>query len=198
MNKKLFLFAILFVATAFSACNKFEQGPSLSLKTKNKRLIGYWQTSEKGYYKTYYINNYSNSPQKDSVFVKEKNIYHFRKDGNMSNMSGEFHIPNKTYHQGTDSITINDTLFIYNSIDMNNNNDYYDYAKNNEGYATGNWKWAKNKISLILSYYVNDSIRWDILMLTPDELRAEKDPDRLIRLFKCEVVIPQSKIFPFK
>jgi len=182
MKKTLFTLGVI-ALMLISACQKFDLNSKMSFRTKNNRLIGYWQKTVKDGYVNYsYLNG--DTWEIDSTIRKQKILYHFRDDGNFSYIySGYFYIPNNTLRNEyniNDSIIINDTLFLYN-----------------EYYNTGNWNWLKNDISLLLDFG-NDSIRWDILMLTDEELRAEIDPSAKIKLFKCEVSVSEDYDFPFK
>ena len=46
MKNKLFLFASLLVMTIVSSCSRYEEGPGLSLRSKDARLEGEWTIEE--------------------------------------------------------------------------------------------------------------------------------------------------------
>jgi hypothetical protein len=46
MKNKLFLFASLLVMTIVSSCSRYEEGPGLSLRSKDARLEGEWIIEE--------------------------------------------------------------------------------------------------------------------------------------------------------
>ena len=46
MKNKLFLFASLLVMTIVSSCSRYEEGPGLSLRSKDARLEGEWTIDE--------------------------------------------------------------------------------------------------------------------------------------------------------
>lgn len=57
------LIAIIFIATA---CSRYEDGPFLSLKSPEKRLLGLWEITELKINEVDYISTYN----EDSVYVK--------------------------------------------------------------------------------------------------------------------------------
>ena len=183
MKKKLLFAFILLVSIVFSACSKFEMGPSLTLQSKNKKLKGYWQKTTGSLYYHYSRDTLINGVQHiihDSVLFKEKYLYHFRDNNNFSKLAGNFYLPKSTFN-APDSIYINDTLFVYG-----------------ENIRTGDWHWMKNFPNSLMLLLGEDSVKWDILMLTDKELRAEIDPDENILLKKCDVKLVGHNDFPFK
>ena len=46
MKNKLFLFASLLVMTIVTSCSRYEEGPGLSLRSKDARLEGEWTIEE--------------------------------------------------------------------------------------------------------------------------------------------------------
>lgn len=70
-NNKLVLAACVVVLLNLSSCKKYEDGPSLSLKSKNSRLTGEWEVDE--------IDNVSPSVGFGGTMILE-----FEKDGDFS------------------------------------------------------------------------------------------------------------------
>ena len=42
-TSKILLVAILALGVQLTSCKKYEDGPAISLKSKNKRLVGDWE-----------------------------------------------------------------------------------------------------------------------------------------------------------
>lgn len=64
--KLLLALALISVATVFNSCKKYEEGPMLSLKTKNARITGEWELTEMKEVYTYnYKTSYGNESGSD-------------------------------------------------------------------------------------------------------------------------------------
>ena len=75
-NQALYLTAALALLFSFSSCNKYEDGPGLSFRTKTNRLIGTWELIKTD---GYYINRSG-----------EFTIINFDRDGDF-NMIGSYY-----------------------------------------------------------------------------------------------------------
>ncbi|MBX2984564.1 MAG: hypothetical protein LC109_12035 [Bacteroidia bacterium] len=65
--------SLMFVATNFSSCKKYEDGPSMSLRSKKARLVGKWEIEK------YFLNEKDYTHEMLSV-IKD-NSFTFKSDG---------------------------------------------------------------------------------------------------------------------
>jgi len=184
--KKMRIFNVLIVAflltNVFVACHKYEDGPTLSLRTKNNRLKGFWmQTDNIGY--RYFcfatsedcLDYYQNENTDKIIGWKEtRTVYWFRDKNNLTEFEiSLLYLDNNDYDtvygsgsvdycvlKDLPSFKINDSLF-YTSSDVWN--------------LTGDWDWIDGKESLSLTFG-DDSYKWDILRLTENKIVIENDP----------------------
>jgi hypothetical protein len=198
MNFKSLLKRSLFflVITIFLfSCHKYEEGPSLSLRTKNARLKGFWvseRDQRKAYIKQYinedgtktyyYIFNpfgfeYS-KPENPIDSINHRvyyDIYYFRDNNNLSKI-GRF-----DFFSGFENIQPDQIWEHVQEIKIKGSDTTFYVGTNTKDYQgidpeTGDWNWIDGKASLTLTFGKN-SEKWDILRLTDNELVVERDPN---------------------
>jgi len=186
-----FLIVAFLLTNVFVACHKYEDGPTLSLRTKNNRLKGFWMQTDNRYYHIFATHedllDYYQNGNTDKVigWKGKRTVYWFRDKNNLTEFEiWLLYLDNNDYDtvyngyysyyvlKDFPSFKINDSLF-YTSSDVWNN-------------KTGDWDWIDGKESLSLTFD-DESYKWDILRLTENEMVVEEDPHGKYYFIKAKI-----------
>ncbi len=139
MKKLVKTIPLLMMAAIFilPACNKYEDGPGISLRSKKSRLVGKWQLDELEVDGTDYtadINRWEIEFKKDGTFEQSIQIEGFQ----TSNIEGEWEFSNDkteveiTYDDG-DKTDLNITR-------LKNDELWFDFTENYDDGSSEKWE----------------------------------------------------------
>ena len=163
--KKVFFFIGIALISIITGCKKYDEGPSISLRTKMNRLCGEWEVTE------YMSNN--------------ENVLHWNFDGNLTCSDGstiyfqeKFNINQFLWTFSKDGNWTSTTANSDKEFDFTTSydlcSDFYNY-KDYTDTELGTWKFTSSKEKLSITYvnYPSQPETWTIKELKEKEMKVE-------------------------
>ena len=182
-TSKILVVAILALGVQLTSCKKYEDGPAISLKSKNKRLVGDWELEKlegiSSYEDFLYYSysdfldgtiNFSSSEKNNMEISFENGMLSYNYIMEYSDIS-----PYDTINE-TDSDIYTENYFENLTISENSNYSWSSGGDSSSFTQNDVWSWLDGTSNKELIMF-NDMVTFRILKLTKDELVFESAND---------------------
>ena len=160
-------FGLLFIALSmitFSSCNKYEDGPGISLRTRKSRVIGDWVSTE------IKLNgsDYMNQTYSDIFFCSSGNTFNYTNTGTLS-LDWNFE------KEGNSILVTNSTSHALDYIASDNQCSPVYLDSTDPSSETFTWEFSSNHDNLNLTYADGSTESWRIVELREKEMKLKLD-----------------------
>lgn len=153
---------VILVLTFVAACSKYEEGPDITFLSKEKRLIGEWESQE-------ILYNYrpSNITTTDTLyyFCNSLPVY----------ITQEL---KKTYKIESDGTLYLTSTYVNTVYQEGENCEYSANVTETSSNKEGTWHWKSNKQYIVFELEKREE--WQIVRLAKDELKLRRDDSNYI------------------